>query len=120
MPNYTSIGIDRHQFDELRAVKERWQDRAGRRFYWGDFLMMLLTLHESRAETTPTVELHQEEESLSEEQLREMDWEYDEVTTEQVRQMLGPPGGLSEDTIEAIAERVAQKVMEKLREMEGE
>ena len=117
MPDYTSIGIDRHQFDELRTVKEQWQHRAGRRFYWGDFLMMLLTLHESRAETTPTVKLRQEEEPLSEEQLRE-GWEYDEVTTEHVRQMLERRGGISEEIIEAIAERVAEKVVEKLREME--
>ena len=112
---YTSIGIEKRQFSELRAVKEDWQRRSGRRFHWGDFLMMLVTLHGWKGSTVPTVELHQESKPLSEEQLQEMGLEYDEEVTQVVSQMLGLVEGLSEKAIEAIAERVAQKVVAKLR-----
>ena len=116
---YTSIGLERHKFDELLEVKEQWQRRAGRRFYWGDFLVMLVTLHERPGGAAPTAELHQDEQPLSEEQLRAKGVEYDEALTQEFNRMLGRTGTLSEEEIESIARRVAELVIEELRASKG-
>ena len=57
--NYTSIGVEKPHFEELRSVKAKWEKRAGRRFYWSDFLMMLVTLQEPPKESIQTVEMRQ-------------------------------------------------------------
>ena len=116
---YTSIGLERQKFDELVEVKEQWQRRAGRRFYWGDFLMMLVTLHESPGGAVPTADLHQDEQPLSEEQLRAEGFEYDEALTQEFNRTFGRTGTLSEEEIESIAKRVAELVIEKLRTSGG-
>ena len=112
---YTSIGLERQKFDELLEVKEQWQRRAGRRFYWGDFLMMLVTLQERPVDPVPTAELHQDEQPLSEEQLRAEGFEYDEALTQEFNRTFDRTGTLSEEEIESIAKRVAELVIEKLR-----
>ena len=116
---YTSIGIERYKFDELLEVKEQWQRRAGRRFYWGDFLMMLVTLQDRPGDAVPTAELHQDEQPLSEEQLRAMGVEYNEELTQEFNRTFGRTGTLSEEEIESIAKRVAELVIEKLRTSGG-
>ena len=119
-PKYTSIGIERHKFDELLEVKNQWQRRAGRRFYWGDFLMMLVTLQERPVDAVPTAELHQDEQPLSEEQLRAMGVEYDQELTQEFTRTFGRTWTLSEEEIESIARRVAELVIEQLRASKGE
>jgi len=43
---YGSIGIEQEKLDELKVVKAVWEHRAGRKFTWGDFLSILVTLHQ--------------------------------------------------------------------------
>ena len=120
--NYTSIGVEKPQFEELRTIKARWEKRAGRRFYWGHFLMMLVTLQEVPEESIHTVEMRQgtEEEPPSPEQLKETGVEYNPEMTREVAQLMDPGAELSEAEIEAIAERVAEKVVAKLQSLSKE
>ena len=46
-PRFGSIGVRLEQLAELRKIKGEWEGRAGKRFKWGDFLMMLVTLHQT-------------------------------------------------------------------------
>ena len=45
-PKYGYIGVELGELAELRSVKSEWENRAGRKFRWGDFMMMLLTLQQ--------------------------------------------------------------------------
>ena len=121
--NYTSIGVEKPHFEELRSVKHKWEQRAGRRFYWSDFLMMLVTLQDLPEESIQTVEMRQhaaDEEPLSPEQLRETGLEYDEEMTREVSQLRGFGAELSEAEVEAIAKRVAEKVVAKLQALNND
>ena len=123
-PNYSSIGIDRTQLAELQAVKQRWEDRARRRFRWGDFLMMLLAVNERNEprmsqESLVVAEMHQDDEPLSGEQLAGAGLVRDDAMTLEVATMTGGRAHLSEETIEAIAEKVAAKLLEIMKPSDG-
>ena len=77
---WSSIGVEKAMFNELKTLKVQAEERAGRRLTWADFFAILMGLHEMRsvaipAEQVPVAHMHQEkpgEEPLSPEQLEEM------------------------------------------------
>ena len=107
---WSSIGVEKAMFNELKTLKVQAEERAGRRLTWADFFAILMGLHEMRsvaipAEQVPVAHMHQEkpgEEPLSPEQLEEMGLE--EISF------------LNERDREFIADRVAEKVIQFLKE----
>jgi hypothetical protein len=68
-----------------------------------------------RHEGTPIAEMIQDNEPLTEDELAESGLVRDDAMTLELAAMTGGQAHLSEETIEAIAERVAEKVMSQLR-----
>ena len=118
---YGSIGVQLEQLAELKALKVAWEQRARQKFTWGDFLTMLVTLHQPSPSRDPQdvqyVEMHHDEEPLTEKQLAEAGWERDDAFTLQVASTFGGRASLSDDTIERIAELVAAKVVDRLESL---
>ena len=115
-PDYSSIGIEREHLDRLRAVKRRWEDLAANKFRWGDFLMLLVSLQESQEPVQHVVmgqDLNKEPEEGA------PAWEKDDAMTLEVAAMVGGAASLSEGSIEAIAERVVEKLMERFPDLLG-
>lgn len=102
-PKYGSIGVELGQLAELRNVKSEWENRAGRKFRWGDFLMMLLTLQQGVA---GVAEMGQEHEPATQEELDSLGVELEEWP--------GIPITLSEQDQERIAELITEKVVNRL------
>ena len=116
---YGSIGVELDKLAELRAVKQEWERRSGRSFRWGDFLMMLVTLHQAAdtVESLPqqeVAEMHQHE-TVTEEQLAQMGVYQDDALTLEVAALTGGRAALSEETVDAIATKVAESVVRQLK-----
>ena len=104
---WSSIGVEKAMFNELKKLKAQAEDRAGHRLTWADFFAILIGLHEMRsaaipAEQVPVAYMHQEE--PGEEPLSP-----DEMGLEEI-------SFLSERDREIIADRVAEKVIEFLKQ----
>ena len=117
---YGSIWIELDKLAALRAVKAEWERRSGGSFRWGDFLMMLITLHEApgagiEEEQVPVAEMHQDE-PLTDEQLAAMGVQPDDAMTLEMAALAGTKADLSEGTIEALATKVAERVLGQLEE----
>ena len=65
------------------------------------------------------LQMHQDDEPLSGEQLAGAGLVRDDAMTLEVSTMTGGRAHLSEETIEAIAEKVAAKLLEKLKPADG-
>ena len=114
---YDSIGVQLEQLAELKALKFAWEQRARKKFAWGDFLTILVTLHQPSPTRTPQdvrfAEMHQEERPLIESSSPKLAGRGTILTLEPASAFVGR-ASLSDETIERIAELVAAKIVDRI------
>ncbi len=112
MDNPVTITFDRAQVAEWRVAKAMASRDRGRSLTWGDFFDTLVGSYEQSRQ--PLVVRMEQELPGGEEPLGVEAVPHDAMTLE-VAAMTGSAAKLTEETCELIAEKVAEKIVERLR-----
>lgn len=100
---YKSIGLKETEYEKLADAKRSFEQRLGRPLAWPLFLQMLASIRILEREEH-TMHLEEDEQPMTEAEMAEAG----------VKRELGIPIMLPEEQIEDIANRVANKILEKI------
>ncbi len=114
MENPVTITLDRAQVAEWRVAKAMASRDTGQSLTWGDFFDMLVGSYEKSEESRLA---HMGQEIPEGEEEAEFIAVRDDAVTLAVAAMTGSAASLTEETCELIAERVAEKIVERLKSL---
>ena len=111
MENPVTVTLEQAQVAEWRVAKAMASRDAGKSLTWGDFFAMLVGSYQQPSE--PLI-AHMEQEQPEGEEAADVTAVPDDAMTMAVAAMTGSGAILSEETCELIAEKVAEKIMERM------
>ena len=114
MENPVTITLDRAQVAEWRVAKAMASRDTGQSLTWGDFFDMLVGSYEQSSE--PRIAYMGQELPKGEDEA-EFAVLPDDAMTLAAAAMTGSAAALSEETCELIAEKVAEKIVERLKSL---
>ena len=111
-----TITFDRVQVADWRVTKATASRDHGQSLTWGDFFDMLVASYE---QPSPPLVAHMAQDlPSSEEEPDDVTLVPDDALTLEVAALMGSKANLTEETCELIAEKVADKIMERLKALE--
>ena len=116
MENPVTITLDKAQVAEWRVAKAMASRDTGQSLTWGGFFDMLVGSYEQSSE--PRF-VRMEQELPEGEEEAEVIAVPDDALTLEVAAMTGTAARLTEETCELIAEKVAEKIVERLKAVYG-
>ncbi len=112
MENRISITVERDQVAEWRVAKAMASRDTGQSLTWGDFFDMLVGSYEQSSEPHTA---HMAQKLPEGEEEAEFTVVPDDAMTLEVAAMTGSAAMLTEETCELIAEKAAEKIVERLK-----